>query len=638
MQTVDREQCTEYWHRTKRTRMKKLLNYIIGDKEIGLYERQKTVALITMSVIGFIIISFVLIQNFINQNENLEITLLSGISVNIFLIINLFLLKRYGIKTSGNIFSLGVVIILATFMNILNSNIFVDFKFYQGFYSILGLFSLGVLFASRKLLIVNTIVILFTTTRVYLFAISQTPEQKELYKTGYIHHTLTLIGIASILFFAIKFAEKAIADAKKDARIKALQNQELAASEEEIRASMEELKATTDALEETNNELSIAKEKAEESDKLKSVFLTNMSHEIRTPLNGIISFSNLLNTQEQTDKTGKYYTDIISKSGEQLLKIIDDIIEISQLETGQAKIHTSKVNLNYLLINLIEEYKYSADKKGIDILLETNLSDDDSIIYTDESKFLNIIKNLIENALKFTNKGFVKVRYKLIDKILKFEIEDTGIGFEQERTFNIFDRFVQANKEVSIEFGGLGLGLSIAKLNTELLGGKINAKSELGKGSEFSFNIPYNPVVTKKEKAIKKNKNLTDSHSREYKILVTEDEEINFLFIKEILSRISINCKILEARNGKEAVDIFKSKPVDLILMDLKMPIMDGYEATKIIKSINPNIPIIIQTAYTLEEERERSKDAGCDGFITKPIKIKEFEAVFDRFLKPMVR
>ena len=615
--------------------MKKILIYFIGKQELGLYEKQKTMAFLVISIICIILISIAIILNILSPTDNFKITILSAASLNTFILINSLVLKRYGLKTAGNIFAFGLVLILAISMNFLNEKISVEYKFYQGFYTIIGVFSLGVLFASRKILLINALIILATTTRVYFFAISHDPIHKSIFTTGYIHHFCTVIGITSFLYFAIKFAERAIADAKEDAQIKAAQNQELAASEEEIRASMEELQTTTDALEESNEELIIAKGKAEESDKLKSVFLTNMSHEIRTPLNGIIGFSNLLNSQEQTDDTGKYYTEIISKSGEQLLKIIDDIIEVSQLETKQVEIQTSKVNLNYILINLMAEYKYSADKKGINILLETNLNDDDSIIYTDESKFLKIIKNLIENALKFTKEGFVKVIYQLKDKMLKFTIEDTGIGFEQGKIFNIFDRFVQANEGISIQFGGLGLGLSIAKLNTELLGGEIQANSTVGKGSVFSFSIPYKKAILKKEITKEEEKVENKVQIKECKILIVEDEEINFLFIKEVLKKTGIKYKILEATNGQEAVDVFKNNSdIDLILMDLKMPVMDGYTATKIIKDIKPQVPIIIQTAYTLEEERKKSADAGCDDFITKPIKIKEFKEVLSRNLK----
>ncbi|RLD76238.1 MAG: hypothetical protein DRJ10_13885, partial [Bacteroidetes bacterium] len=206
------------------------------------------------------------------------------------------------------------------------------------------------------------------------------------------------------------------------------------------------------------------------------------------------------------------------------------------------------------------------------------------------------------------------------------------IGFKQGKIFNIFDRFVQANEEISIEFGGLGLGLSIAKLNTELLGGEIYANSIVGKGSVFSFSIPYNPVIQKKKKlSFKKD---AKPRLEEYKILIVEDEEINFLFIKEVLSRTGIKCNILEATNGQEAVDVFKrNSDISLVLMDLKMPVMNGYDATRKIKQINPDIPVVIQTAYTLEEERQKSKDAGCNDFITKPIKIKELKEVLNRNL-----
>jgi len=477
--------------------MNKVLNYFIADKKLGLYERQKTIAFIVVCLAGFVLSSFAIIQSIIVFTNNSYTALLSGVFINLLIIFCLFLLKKLGIKTAGNILSLSMVLVMAIFLNILNNKISAEFKYVQGFYTITALLVVGVLFASRKVLLINALIIIISTTRVYLFAISQNPDNERLFITGYTYHTIAIIAITLFLYFAIKFAEKAIADAKEDVRIKAVQNQELLASEEEIRASMEELKATTDALEETNDELIVAKGKAEESDKLKSVFLTNMSHEIRTPLNGIIGFSNLLNSMEQTNETGKYYTGIITKSSEQLLKIIDDLIEISQLETKQAKIRSGTVNLNYILHNLVAEYKYTTDKKGISLILETNLSEDESIINTDEAKLMKIINNLLENAIKFTKKGFVKINYKIKDKMLVFMVEDTGIGFEQRVEHDIFDRFVQANKEISIEFGGLGLGLSIAKLNTELLGGNIKAESNLGKGSLFTFKIPYNKLPCK---------------------------------------------------------------------------------------------------------------------------------------------
>ncbi|MEN8121466.1 MAG: response regulator [Bacteroidota bacterium] len=617
--------------------MKKIFNYFTPKQELSFFDNIKTKFLISIIFVGLLIILVSVIQEliFIERSKASIISIASSVITGLFLIISLVILRKKGVQLAGNIISLGLVIILLITMNILQKDVSAMYKYIDGFYVILALLSLGVLYASRYILIINAILILASTIRIFLFAIAYSPENEEYFRFGLISHTVALVIITAVLYFEKSFATRAIKKANKETHEKELQNQDLKTSEEEIRASMEELKTTTDALEESYGELSIAKEKAEESDRLKSVFLTNMSHEIRTPLNGIIGFSNLLKSQEHATKKCKYYTDVITKSSNQLLKIIDDIIEISQLETGQVNINTSKVNLNYVILNLVEEFKYSSDKKGINLLVETNLTDDESNIYTDEPKLLKILTNLIENAIKFTKKGFVKIKYKLNGQTLEFFIEDTGIGFEQGKTYNIFDRFVQANEEISIDFGGLGLGLTIAKLNTELLGGKINAESELGKGATFHFNIPYKLAILKKEITEKEEKVKKNAQIKECKILIVEDEEINFLFIKEILSQINIKCNILEATNGQEAVDIFTNNPdIDLVLMDLKMPVMDGYQATKIIKKLKPEVPIVIQTAYTLEEERKKSKSAGCDDFITKPIRIKEFKEVLSRNLK----
>ena len=470
--------------------MKQIINYFTPKIEQSFFEKQKTNAFIISNIIGFTLVSVIIINEFLNPSNNFSVSLISNTSILTLIIINFFLLKKYGIKIAGNIISLAIVIVLAIFINILKPEIEVEFKFFQAFYTILALLVFGVLFASRKILIVNALIIIASTTHVYLFALKQNPSNSIFYTTGYIQHTITVISITAILYFAIKFAEKAINDAKNDAKIKKKQNKELLFSKEKIKSNLENLQNTTKALEESNSKLLFAKEKAEESDKLKSVFLNNMSHEIRTPLNGIIGFSDLLNSLEKTDSKSKFYTEIIRKSSKQLLKIIENIIEISQLETKQVKIKNTTVKLNYTLNNILNEYKNIANNKNIDLLLETTITDNEITITTDQEKLETILCSLIDNAIKFTEKGYVKVKYTIKDKILEFTIEDTGIGFEQEKTFNIFDRFVQADNTISTEFGGgLGLGLSITKLNIELLGGEIFVNSELDKGSIFSFNI-----------------------------------------------------------------------------------------------------------------------------------------------------
>lgn len=275
-------------------------------------------------------------------------------------------------------------------------------------------------------------------------------------------------------------------------------NHELLASEEEIRASNEELMATTDALKDSYDELSFAKERAEESDRLKTEFLNNISHEVRTPLNGILGFSQLLNIGELTDESRKDYINIINDSGNQLLRIIDAIIEISRLETKQIKVIEKEINLNNLLSDLCSVYDKKANINKLPLILKNELPNDQSKIFTDNIKLHTILSNLIENALKFTDKGLVEFGYKIItidnSKLLQLYVKDTGIGIESDKQEIIFNRFSQADPKLSRDYGGLGLGLSIARENTALLGGEISLESEINKGSTFFITIPYRPA------------------------------------------------------------------------------------------------------------------------------------------------
>lgn len=328
------------------------------------------------------------------------------------------------------------------------------------------------------------------------------------------------------------------------------------------------------------NDLKKAIQKAEESDRLKTAFLCNMSHEIRTPMNGIIGFANMIDKPGLTDERRKYYAQIITQSSNQLLAIVNDILDISKIETGQLEYCETKVVLNSLLRDLYSMFVNSAHQKGISLLHKKGLPDNESIILTDELKLRQVLTNLINNAIKFTNEGNVIFGYRLTnDNLLEFFVEDTGIGIPESDQKFIFDRFRQVENETTRKYGGTGLGLSICKGYINFLGGNISVDSTHNQGSIFSFTLSY-----------KKEDSFTDSYENQQeeqgysaKILVAEDEDFNFLFIEEVLSEKQF--KIFHVRDGAEAIEFCEqTTDIDLIIMDLKMPNMNGYEATEIIK------------------------------------------------------
>ncbi|MDP3313398.1 PAS domain-containing hybrid sensor histidine kinase/response regulator [Lutibacter sp.] len=384
-------------------------------------------------------------------------------------------------------------------------------------------------------------------------------------------------------------------------------------------------------IKEQNKILKIAKEKAEESDHLKTEFLNNMSHEIRTPMNGILGFTALLSNPDLSLERRKQYITIIQNSGNQLLQVIDDILEISRLETKQVTTQENKVNLNSLLFELFSIFNLKAKEQNIPLYFYKGLTDTQSNIITDEGKLLKILNNLLENAFKFTNIGHISLGYELKNNFIEIYVSDTGIGIAKEKQSSIFDRFAQEEKELSQKFGGLGLGLSIAKENSELLKGKIKLKSEKGIGSKFTVCIPYVPNYSNEDKTIIEKKINPVMKS----ILIAEDEEVNYLFLEMLLvDSFNLDYKILHAKNGIEAVEICKNNnTINLVLMDIKMPKMNGFEATILIKELNPTLTVVAQTAYSTPEDKEKAHNAGCNDFISKPITRKNLEPILTKYL-----
>jgi PAS domain S-box-containing protein len=383
-------------------------------------------------------------------------------------------------------------------------------------------------------------------------------------------------------------------------------------------------------------ELVKAKDKAEESDKLKTAFLANMSHEIRTPMNGILGFAEMLNDNTLSYANRKKYLNIINSNGKMLINLIDDIIDFAKIESGQANIVQDEFSLNNLLNQVQSTFltrSLRRDKSKVRIITKKPFPDEKSYIRTDPIKLRQILTNLVGNAIKFTHKGYIEFGYELEENnFLKFYVRDTGIGISPDKLQIIFERFIQADNSPSRKYGGSGLGLAISKGLVELLGGKMWAESVPNEGSTFSFTIPFAPV-TRKIEDHPEGKHGRSHLSWEGKLfLIAEDDKFSYKFLEGFLKQTKAN--VIRAADGREAVDICRNNNnIDLILMDIQMPEMNGLTATEEIKKFNKKIPIIAQTANAINEEKLRCLEAGCDDFITKPVNISELYEKIDKWL-----
>ncbi len=382
--------------------------------------------------------------------------------------------------------------------------------------------------------------------------------------------------------------------------------------------------------------LKVALAKSKESDRLKSEFLATMSHELRTPLNSIIGLSSLID--ENTPKSDVVeFNKIINSSGEHLLDIVEDLFDISLIESGQIEVVKRQVNLQSVLLEIDKLMKIEQGKLGKDHL-ELNLivpkEYKNISINTDAIKLKRILKNLLKNALKFTEEGYINYGYNIYqvdDKtMVKFFIEDTGIGIHKDHQELIFEVFRQADGSFGRKHEGMGVGLSTAKKLIILLGGTIWVDSLEGNGSSFFFTIPFeqeNSLIELNSKVEDRNKS-----TKLKTVLIVEDDDSSYEFIKSVLELKNIN--YIRAKNGKVAVEYCNDNPdVDLVLMDINMPVMNGYEASKQIKLVNPKLPIIAQSAYAIFGDKEKALKAGCDDYITKPIVMEELLTLIYKFI-----
>jgi PAS domain S-box-containing protein len=366
-------------------------------------------------------------------------------------------------------------------------------------------------------------------------------------------------------------------------------------------------------------ELIEAREKALESDRLKSAFLANMSHEIRTPMNGILGFTNLLSEPGLTSTEVREYIKIIQKSGERMLNTVNDLIDISKIETGQMQVVHSETSVKEQILSLYNFFYPEAAEKRLSFILKDDITPDNVMIRTDIAKLDSILTNLIKNAIKYTEKGTIEIGASLIKNKLDVYVKDTGIGIQPDRHEAVFNRFEQADFGDTRAFEGSGLGLAIVKAYIEMMGGKIELKSQPGEGSVFSFFIPVelvaeNPAI---EEYHEEKKDMDEL--KKLKILIVEDDPVGLQFLKAVL--FPYDAEIFTAENGKVAVETIKNnQEINIVLMDLRMPVMDGYEATRQIREFNKRVFIIAQTAFALSGDREKAINAGCNDYISKPI------------------
>lgn len=389
----------------------------------------------------------------------------------------------------------------------------------------------------------------------------------------------------------------------------------------------------TKELQERNAELIIAKEDAEKSDRLKSAFLANMSHEIRTPMNGILGFAELIQDADDMEEVHEN-AEIILESSLHLLNLINDIVDISKIEAGVMKMKPVEFQLNALMeeLKVFFESDTAVSEKGLQLNLYCDLKNDQALVVLDRTRLKQVLVNLLKNAIKFTNKGSIAFGYHMQEDDLVFYVKDSGIGMNAKQQEFVFDRFMQVATTITPNEEGVGLGLTISKAIINQFGGEIWVESEQGQGAIFYFNVPVKSGESVFLQSDNQNSKTMDYNWTGKVVLVAEDVPTNYLLVKKSLRKT--NVQLLWAKNGQESVDMVRdNENINLVLMDIRMPIMNGLDATKAIKLLRPELPVIAQTAFAMDGDRENSLEAGCDDYISKPINLKLFIELIAKYL-----
>ncbi len=383
----------------------------------------------------------------------------------------------------------------------------------------------------------------------------------------------------------------------------------------------DKVKERTKELESKNEQLIIALEKADAANRLKQAFLNNISHEIRTPLNGIIGFRNLLTDNSVSVEEKVDYLEIMQESSTRLINTITRFLDISLLNSGNMELFLADAIPELVIYSAYEKYHSVCAKKEIELEISSENLPEDIIVSTDEHKLLKVFDNLLENAIKFTSGGKIVIGGEMFKNEIVFFVKDKGMGISPDFKDRIFMSFNQADEEINKEFEGLGLGLSISKGLVELLGGRIWYNSAPGEGTEFYFSIPLirnEPLNVKRELNVNVNVNV-NADTQFPKVLIVEDDETNYYILYFYF--FNSNLELLWASDGIEALNLYKENPdIAIVLMDLKLPHLDGFKATSEIKSINNQVPVIAITSYSGIEQRQMAINAGCDDVIVKPV------------------